>query len=267
MASGTRPTSIPFMGSVATALVVFAVIVAATLIGAGLRGRLPTNQVSGETWASVSLGIGFIATMAAIVLGLLVASAKGSYDTKREELQTAAAKVIVLDRTLRQFGAQTAPIRAMLRDVIRSRSDMSWVSEEASSERTAAAPQGLYGYEQIWLALRTLAPANDTQRALQSRGLDLIDQLGQLRWLLIAQSSDSISRPLLFSLVTWLAVIAGCAALFAPRHRTMFVVGLLCALAISGTIFLVMELYDPFGGVMRVSNAPVQNAIDLLSRP
>jgi hypothetical protein len=256
------------MDSVVTALIVFAVIVTSTLVGALLRSRIPTEQVTGETWSSVSLGIGFIATMAAIVLGLLVASAKGSYDTKREELQTAAAKVIVLDRTLRQYGPETQPIRAMLQEAIKARSDMQWVAEESTSEHSAAAaPDALYGYEQLWLALRTLAPANDMQRALQVRGLDLIDQLGQLRWQLIAQSSDSISRPLLFSLVTWLAVIAGCAAVFAPRHRMMLVVAVLCALAISGTIFLVMELYNPFGGVMRVSNAPIQTAIDLLSRP
>jgi hypothetical protein len=255
------------MGSVATALIVFAVIVGAMLVGASLRSRVPTDQVSGEAWSTVSLGIGFIATMAAIVLGLLVASAKSSYDTKREELQTAATKVIVLDRTLRQYGPETQAIRARLRDAIKQRSSMNWVANEASADRNGAAPPALYGYEEIWVALRTLSPANDTQRALQARGLEIVDQLGQLRWLLIAQSSDSISRPLLFSLVTWLAVIAGCAALFAPRHGTMLVVGLLCALAIAGTIFLVMELYNPFGGVMRVSNAPVQTAIDLISRP
>jgi len=205
--------------------------------------------------------------MAAIVLGLLVASAKGSYDTKREELQSAATKVIVLDRTLRQYGSDTQPIRALLRDAITARSSMSWVAQEAAANRSGAAPPALYGYEEIWMALRKLSPTNETQRALQARGLEIVDQVGQLRWLLISQSSDSISRPLLFSLVTWLAVIAGCAALFAPRHRTMFVVGLLCALSIAGTIFLIMELYNPFGGVMRVSNAPVQTAIDLISRP
>jgi hypothetical protein len=72
---------------------------------------------------------------------------------------------------------------------------------------------------------------------------------------------------MLVALVVWLAVIAGCAGVFAPRHRTMFVGALLCAISVSGTIFLLMELYDPFGGVMRMSNAPLQTAIDVLSRP
>jgi len=124
-----------------------------------------------------------------------------------------------------------------------------------------------YGYEQIWLSVRTLSPANDVQRSLQARALDIIDQLGQTRWLLTAQSSEGISMPMLVAPIVWLAVIAGCAGVFAPRHGTTFVVALLCAMAIFGTIFLLMELYDPFGGVMRMSNAPMHIALDALSHP
>jgi hypothetical protein len=225
--------------------------------------------VTGETWSSVSLGLGFIATMAAIVLGLLVASAKASYDTKHDEVQSAAAKLVVLDRTLRQYGPETQSVRALLLDRVRSQASMRWVkvNDAPSGPRTASAAPVTYGYEQIWLAIRTLSPANDVQRALQARALEIIDQLGQMRWLLTTQSSEGISTPMLVALVVWLAVIAGCAGVFAPRHKTMFVVALLCAMAVSGTIFLLMSLYDPFGGVMRMSNAPIQIALNALSQP
>ena len=257
------------MNALVTALVVFAVLMGASLLGSSLGRRLPRNQVTGETWSSVSLGLGFISTMAAIVLGLLVASAKGSYDTKHDQVQSAAAKFIVLDRTLRQYGPETQSVRALLLDRVKSLAIMDWVKkEQASSDpRIATAPPATYGYEQIWLAVRTRSPANDVQRALQARALDILDQLGQTRWLLTAQSSEGISVPMLVALVVWLAVIAGCAGVFAPRHKTMLVVALLCAMAVSGTIFLLMELYDPFGGVMRMSNAPMQTALDALSRP
>jgi hypothetical protein len=257
------------MNALVTALVVFAVLMGATLLGSTLGRRLPTTQVTGQTWSSVSLGLGFIATMAAIVLGLLVAAAKGSYDTKHDEVQSAAAKFIVLDRTLRQYGPETQSVRALLLDRVKSLVSMEWVKKEQASSvaRTEAAPPTTYGYEQIWLAVRTLSPANDVQRALQARALDIIDQLGQMRWLLTAQSSEGISTPMLVALVVWLAVIAGCAGVFAPRHTTMFVVALLCTLSVSGTIFLLMELYNPFGGVMRMSSAPLQTAVDVLSQP
>jgi hypothetical protein len=257
------------MNAIVTALVVFAVLMGASLLGSSLGRRLPATQVTGATWSSVSLGLGFISTMAAIVLGLLVASAKGSYDTKHDEVQSAAAKFILLDRTLRQYGPETQSVRALLRDRVKSLTSMRWVKEQQASSdaRTEPAPPATYGYEQIWLAVRTLSPANDVQRALQARALDILDQLGQTRWLLTAQSSEGISTPMLVALVVWLAVIAGCAGVFAPRHRTMFVVALLCAISVSGTIFLLMELYEPFGGVMRMSGAPLQTALDVLSQP
>jgi hypothetical protein len=257
------------MNAIATALVVFVVVLGAAVLGSWLGRKLPRNQVSGETWSSVSLGIGFISTMAAIVLGLLVASAKGSYDNKHEEVQSAAAKFVVLDRTLRLYGPETQPIRAQLLERVKSLAGMRWVREQqgASDTRVASGAPRTYGYEQIWLAVRTLSPANDVQRALQARALDILDQLGQARWLLTAQSSEGISVPMLVALVVWLAVIAGCAGVFAPRHTTIFVVAVLCAMAISGTIFLLLELYDPFSGVMRMSNAPLESAINLLSQP
>jgi hypothetical protein len=207
--------------------------------------------------------------MAAIVLGLLVASAKASYDTKHDEVQSAAAKLIVLDRTLRQYGPEAEPVRALLADSLKSAASMRWLKRDGASSGVPTAPASpvTYGYEQVWLQVRTLSPTNDVQRALQARALETIDQLGQLRWLLSAQSSEGVSIPILVALVVWLAVIAGCAGVFAPRHRTMFAVALLCAMAVSGTIFLLMELYDPFGGVMRMSNAPMQTALDALAQP
>jgi hypothetical protein len=253
------------MNAVVTALAVFAVLMGATLLGSSLARRLPKDEVTAATWSSASLGIGFISTMAAIVLGLLVASAKGSYDTKHDEIQNAASKFIVLDRTLRQYGPETQPVRALLLERIKSLASMRW--QPSSDPRTAPAQPATYGYEQIWLSVQALTPANDVQRALKARALDIIDQVGQARWLLTAQSTEGISMPMLVALVVWLAVIAGCAAVFAPRNRTMLVVALLCAVSVAGTIFLLMELYDPFGGVMRMSNAPIQAALNTLSQP
>jgi hypothetical protein len=257
------------MNAILTALIVFAVVIGANLLGSSLRRRLPASHLTSEAWPAASLGIGFIATMAAMVLSLLVASAKNSYDTKHDEVERAAEKLIVLDRMLRQYGPETQSVRALLLDRVKSLSKMHREKGEgASSEpRTAPAPPATYGYEQIWLSVRTLSPANDIQRALQARALEIIDQLGQMRWLLTAQSTEGISTPVLVALVAVFAVIAGCIGLFSPRHGTMFVVALLCATVVSGMIFLLIELYDPFGGVVRVSNAPLQTALDMLSQP
>jgi hypothetical protein len=254
------------MNPTVSAVVVFAVVLGAAVVGASLARVLPKDHLSGASWSPVAVGIGFIATMAAIVLGLLVASAKSSYDAKNNELQEAAAKIVVLDRTLRQYGPETKQVRAMLRDSLRSRISMRWVKAEVA--RSDPQAPSAYGYEQAAQSLRALSPANEEQRALQTKALQLVDQLGESRWLLIAQSTETISLPLLITLVTWFAVIAGCTALFAPRHGTTFVVAALCALAISVTIFLIMSMYDPFGGgVLKLSDAPLRTALELVEQP
>jgi hypothetical protein len=254
------------MSPTVSALVVFAVVLGAAVAGASLARVLPKEHLSGASWSPVAVGIGFIATMAAIVLGLLVASAKSSYDAKNNELQEGAAKVVMLDRTLREYGPETNQARAMLRDTLRSKSSMAWVKAEIA--RSDPQTSSAYGYEQVGKSVRALSPANDEQRTLQTKALQLVDQIGQSRWLLIAQSTETISLPLLITLVTWFAVIAGCTALFAPRHGTTFVVAALCSLAISVTIFLIMSMYDPFGGgVLTLSDAPLRTALQLVEQP
>jgi hypothetical protein len=253
------------MNPAISAVIVFVVVLGAAVVGAALARALPEHHLSGASWSPVAVGIGFIATMAAIVLGLLVASAKSSYDAKNNELQEAAARIVMLDRTLRQYGPETKQVREMMRDFLKSRYSMRWVKAEIARSDHPATPA--YGYEQVEHSLRALSPANEEQRALQARALLLVDRVGESRWLLIAQSTENISLPLLITLVTWFAVIAGCTGLFAPRNGTTFVVAALCALAISVTIFLIMSMYQPFGGVLRLSDAPLRTALALVEQP
>ena len=98
--------------------------------------------------------------------------------------------------------------------------------------------------------------------------MQISDEIAQIRWLLVAQKpTTGISIPLLVTLVAWLTVIAGCTGLFAPRHGTMFVIALLCVCTISGTIFLVMSMYNPFNGPLKLSAAPLLQALQVLEQP
>lgn len=253
------------MNPALVSLIVFIVVLAAGVIGASLRSVLPVSHVGSDTWPVAALGIGFISTMNAIVLGLLVASAKSSYDATAQDLQEAAAKVILLDRTLRQYGPETQPVRASLRDIVREHSNLSELRNETASAGGLAAE---YGYEQVEQSVRALSPANSTQRALQTRAVQIIDEVAEKRWLFVAQRATAGVPPLLLgTLVAWLAVIAGCTGLFAPRHATMFFVALLCALAISGTIFLLMSMYSPFSGPLQLSTTTMSRALQLLEQP
>src|SRR5512135_3300583 len=108
------------MGSVAISLVAFACIFGATLLGMFVRNILPEHHVSDESKDAVKMGIGMIATMAALVLALLIASAKGNFDTMSNELRQAGSRVILLDRVMAQYEPETKEARELLRHSIAS---------------------------------------------------------------------------------------------------------------------------------------------------
>jgi Protein of unknown function (DUF4239) len=256
------------LSAVAVSLVAFAIVLGGALLGALLRGALPKHHLNDESKDTIKVGIGLIATLAALVLGLLVASAKSSYDTKSEEIKESAAKIIVLDRSLRQYGPETKPARDALQRAITSRVNLTWVEFDNQLESRAAsegAPEAGTA-EEFQHMLTGLSPANDGQRAIQSRALQLSSDLAQTRWLLFTQKGSSIPTPFLVVLVLWLSVIFGSLGLFAPRNATVYSVVFVCALSVSGAIFLILEMDRPFEGLLKISDAPLRSAIDQLKR-
>lgn len=234
-------------------------------MGAILRGILPEHHLSKESRDIANLGTGLIATLAAMVLGLLVASAKNSFDTKSEEIKQGAAKIILLDRNLRHYGPEISEVRDLLRHLAAGKADLSWIEDIDRPAGARLAPSAA-ALEAIQQKLRALSPTNDAQRELQKRALVLCADLAQTRWMLFEQRGSSIPMPFLVVLVLWLAVIFATFGLFAPRNGTVFAVILACALSVSSAIFLILELDRPFDGLLKISDAPVRDAIAEISR-
>jgi hypothetical protein len=87
---------------------------------------------------------------------------------------------------------------------------------------------------------------------------------GQMRWLLFEQAGSSISTALLIVVSAWLAVIFSSFGLFAPSNTTVVVVLLVASLCVAGSIFLILELDQPFGGIIHISSSPMRGALDHL---
>jgi len=246
--------------------IVFACVFGATLLGMVLRAFLPEEHLSAESKDVVKLGMGLIGTMTALVLGLLIASAKGSFDTQKNGLAQLSANVIFLDRTLALYGTESKDAREMLRASVADLLQRAW-REESPQSGQAEATGGTEGrYEGVYEKIQELAPKNDAQRALKARALTTAFDMGQTRWLLFAQRGSSIPTPFLVVMVSWLALLLGSFGLLAPRNATAFLTLLVCALAISSAIFLILELDQPFQGMMRISSSPLRNALAQLGR-
>jgi hypothetical protein len=252
------------LSALAISFLVFACLLASAALGMYMGSVLPEHHVNDTSKHIFELAMGLLATLAALVLGLLIASAKSSYDSKEDEIKQGAAKIILLDRTLRRYGPEADQARAVLRRITATQADLTWV--KSSVHMGARTGAGSSGMEEVQERLRTLVPPNDAQRWLQTRGLQLCSELAQMRWLAIDQHRGSIPTPFLVALGFWLAVIFCSFGLFAPRHGTIFAVIFACALSVSSAIFLILNLDMPFEGLITISDAPLRDAIAELNR-
>ena len=117
------------------------------------------------------------------------------------------------------------------------------------------------GAEILYDKIAGLSPKSDTQRSLKGQALSLAVDLGKTRWLMYEQETGSVSIPLLVVLVFWLTVIFISFGLFAPFNVTVVSSLFASALSVSGAIFLILEMYTPYEGLVQISNAPLRAAL------
>lgn len=193
--------------------------------------------------------------MAALVLGLLIASAKGYNDTQSTELTEVSAKIVLLDRVLAHYGPETKEARDLLRGAVVRILDRTW-SKDRTNPSQLEPPY--VGNEVFYDKIQGLSPKDDSQRSLQAQALSIAISFGQTHWLMYEQSTTSVSIPLLVVLVFWLTVIFISFGLFAPPNATVVASLFISALSVSGAIFLILEMYTPYSGLIQISSAPLR---------
>jgi hypothetical protein len=251
------------MSSLNMGLLILACVFGGALAGMLLRAALPEHHLSKESQDVVKLGAGLIGTMAALVLGLLVGSAKSSYDKQSDEITDMSANVLLLDRVLAHYGPETQDARERLRLTVSSLIERIWSGDPSASAQSA--PTTTSG-EELYDVILQLTPTNDLQRRLQSEAEAACTQFGHERLLLYQQGGSSLSMPMLIVLVFWLSVIFVSFGLFAPRNVTVITTLFVCALSVSGAMYLILEMTRPFAGLIKISDAPVRNALMLLGK-
>jgi Protein of unknown function (DUF4239) len=237
--------------------IVFACVFGGALLGMFLRAVLPEHHLSADSKDLVKLGMGLVATMSALVLGLLIASAKTSYDRLSNDLAQISANLILLDRVMAHYGPETKEARDLLHRAVVRALDQLW--PKPGSHHIQLEPTS--GPEDLYDKIHELSPQNDAQRLRLAQALQISSELAQNRWLLVEQSGSSIPMPFVVLLTFWITVIFVSFGLFAPSNATVIVTLLICALSVSGAIFLILELDQPFVGLIQISSAPLRNAL------
>ena len=234
--------------------------------GAALVGMvLPGHHLDAASQDVVKLVTGLIATITALVLGLLIASANTSHDRQSSELKALSANIVLLDRTLEFYGPDAKMARDGLRDAVRQTHDRIWSSEGARPEDLDSMETRNAAKANIEKLL-SLSPKTDLERMMQSRAIQETDSITQSRLLMFEDLGGSIQWPFLTVLVFWICMLFLSFGLFVRFNATVTVALFVGAISVAGAIFLILELNDPYHGFMRISDEPLRNAMTQIDR-
>lgn len=248
------------MNSLAVAAVVFSSAFGAALVGMYLQQIIPKHCLEAETKDVIRLATGLIATMAALVLGLLVSGAKSSFDDESENFRQLALNIVLLDRTLVQFGEAAMPAREHLKRTLEQTIETLWPSAGANTGNLADQRITAEGNE-LRQALRELKASDDYEQSLKGQAMQLCTDLTHDRWRAIQPSEDSLPMVFLVVVAGWLAVLFTSFGLFSPRNKLALAALFICAASVAGAMLLIVDLDQPFDGLVRVSSAPLQDAL------
>src|SRR6202165_2928797 len=118
------------MNPLLISLLVFAVIFGGALVGMIVRPLLSAHHLHADSKDVVKMATGLIGTLAALVLGLLIASAKSTFDQKTNQVRQMTATIILLDDLLAQYGPEAGALRTLLRQSIPPLANRIWREEE-----------------------------------------------------------------------------------------------------------------------------------------
>jgi hypothetical protein len=248
------------MSAVAIGFGVAALVFVGGVAGMHLHRFLPPEHLSKESRDVVMLGTGMLSVLASLVLGLLIATAKSSYDTKDANLRSFAADMIVLDETLRDDGDEALAARRALRDYANQLLHNVW-PETGGSPYLIENKEAFKFLERMRGEIEALKVANEDQRQLVDEARVRSTGLLRERWLLIEQSGPSVRDTVIGILVSWIVAIFVSFGMNAPRNPTVYAAFLICSLAMGSAFFLILELDTPFEGLLRISSRPVTSAV------
>lgn len=236
------------------------------LLGMWLRTALPEHHVDDQSRSAINAGVGLIAAMSALVLGLITASAKNAYDSADAAVRATAVDVITLDRVLARYGPEAGAVRVEMKKILEQRVEAIWPRGRAVGAVRIDPWGSPAAAESLIERIRDLKPHTRSQETLQPRALELAESLLKVRWLVLAEGSRTIPLPFLMILLLWLTLTFTTYGLFAPTNGTVIPVLFVCALSIASALFLVLEMDSPLQGWVKVSAQPIRYALSHMNQ-
>jgi hypothetical protein len=253
------------MSATSTSSLTFACAFGGALLGAYIRSLLPPTHLSKESQDVMRLGMGLVATMTALLLGLVTAAARSSFDSQDAAIRTSAANILSLDRLLARYGPETRPTRDLIRQAVAFRVETTWPEDGSAGSGLTQTPSAS-AIEQIENQILQLSPANDAQRWFKSESLKLSEEVLKARWRVLGSQGGSVPFLFLVVVIFWLTVTFGSFGLYAQPNASVIAALLVASLSVAAAVFLILELDGPFDGLIKVSSGPLRYALAQLGQ-
>jgi hypothetical protein len=253
------------MASLYAALIGLACMWTGMVLGSLIRRRLPDHHLRDDSKDVIKATSGMIATLVALVIGLLVSSSKSSYDEASSGVTQMGAKVILLDRALGRYGPEARAIRDRLREGLAASIDHLWPTGRGRKPNLGAAERRI-AIDDVQEMIMQLAPQDETHRVIRAYALETCGAIVQSRWLMIERAQTTLPAVILGMLIFWLTVLFASLGLLAPRNATTWCCLFVCAVSMAGAIYLILEMNRPHEGAVQVSPAPLQKALSVIGK-
>ncbi len=250
--------------AITIASVTFACTFGSAVAGTFIRGWLPPTHLSKESQDVVRLGIGLVATMTALLLGLVTAAARSTFDTQDAAIRSSAATILTLDRHLARYGPETKPTRDLIRRAVEFRLATTWAPGGGAGAGLAVS-NATPAVEEVENQILRLSPQTDAQRWFKSEALKLSEEVVKTRWRVLG-SGSAVPFPFVVVVISWLTVTFASFGLYAPRNATVVAVLCVAAMSVAAAVFLILELDGPFDGVIKISSGPLRYALAHLNQ-
>ena len=246
------------MNALAMSSLVFVLVLGGALAGMAIRRVRPAEHFTPEAKDTIRLSIGLVVTMTSLVLGMLVSSGKTFYDGEKNQVAELSSQVVLVSDLLKAYGPETGQLRIEGQRSVEEIVDRIWPKERSQSVQLKPMANGALFYEDLQL----LTPKSEAQASVKAQLLAATLNLRRTYWLMYLQSEErSITIPLLSVVTAWLVIIFFSFGIFAPHMPNVIVTLVICAIAVSGAIFIILSMNSPFSGVLRISPAAVRDVL------
>ena len=244
-----------------TSFGVFLCVSAGALLALVAGRWLPHHHLAPETRDVVRLGIGMVAATTTLILGLITASVKGSFDATERDVQQLATHLVLLDGELRGYGPDAEPARTLLARFTAEIIADAWPAPDSARTARVDYDDTLQTLFLVGRSIAELNPGDDDRHVRKSELRRTHSSILQDRWKIVIETYSSVNPLMVGVLTLWLTVVFASFGLFAPRNLMTAATLLVCAASIACAIFLILEMNAPFGGITFVSSEPLRTAL------